>query len=585
MGITATIWRTFRNYRMYLAVLVLLGFVSAVLEGIGINAAVPLLSFLLGVQSGPTDTISQFIQGLFAFAHVPFTFRYLIIFILGLFVVRAVATTLFGYIRGWISADFFAHESRSMVGRVLHASWPYLLSQKLGTLQNVLVRDVQRTSNLLEVTSQVIQSFSGFLMYLLVAVNISPTTTGGVVIGGAILLFIARPFLARIQDTGESMADTEKQINKFLSEQIIGMKTLKATGVEDAALSYGYQFIGSLRSLQMRLALIRSVSASLFQPFTVAFIAMVFLLSYKSPGFSAVAFIATLYLIQKMFVYLESGQAALHQVSELVPYAQSVMRFKQVLGENHEAHPKSTEPFAFEREIAFEGVGLEYHPGEPAVRDINLVLKRGHMVALIGPSGAGKTTIADLLLRLFEPTEGRIVVDGVPANDITLAGWRTRMGYVSQDVFLFNGTIADNIRFYRDLSAEDIEAAAKQANIYDFVMSLKDGFNTVVGDRGVLLSGGQRQRVALARSLAGKPDVLVLDEATSALDQESERAIQDAIRNLHGQVAVFVIAHRLSTIEHADTIAVVEGGRITEMGSPKELRTKPNSYFARHSAA
>jgi len=586
MSITAlrVIWRTFANYRRHITVLVVLGFLGALLEGVGINAAVPLLSFLLGAQAGPTDTISQLIENFFAFIHVPFTFRYLIIFILGLFAARAVSTTLFGYIRGWISADFLASESRTMQRQVLKASWPYLLGQKMGTLQNVLIRDVQQSTGLLEVTSQVIQSFSGFLMYLLVAVNISPATTLAVVVGGGALLLVVRPFLGRIQRVGEATADTEKQYNKFIGEQIIGMKTLKAAGAEDAALHHGDSVIRALRQLQMRLALIKSLSTSLFQPFTVAFIAVVFTISYASPGFNAVGFIATLYLIQKMFTYLESGQGALHNISQLIPYAQSIANYKKILGEHREDKHVRGARFDFKDGITFKGVSLAYSAGEPAVQDINLTLKRGAMFALIGPSGAGKTTIADLLLRLFEPTQGSITVDGVAASEISLVDWRAHMGYVSQDVFLFNGSIEDNIRFYRDdMTKKDVEEAAKQANIYDYIMSLEDGFDTTVGDRGMMLSGGQRQRVALARALAGKPDVLVLDEATSALDTESERAIQEAIRNLHGRVAVFVIAHRLSTVEHADTIAVVEAGRLTEVGNPRELRKDPRSYFAKHS--
>ncbi len=580
-----TIWSTFRNYRKYLAVLVILGFLGAILDGVGINAAVPLLSFLLGTQAVPDDFVSQTIQGLFGLLHVPFNFRYLIVFILTLFMLRAISLIFFGYIRGWIRADFFAAESRDLQHRVLKAGWPYLLGQKMGTLQNVMVRDIQRTADLLDTTSQVIQSFSGFLMYLLVAINISPATTVITVAGGAVLLAAVQPFLTRIVRTGRQVADMEKQINKFLSEQIIGMKTLKAMGVEDAALAFGRGLVNTLRRLQVRLSFIRSLATALFQPFTVVFIAAVFAVSYSSPNFSAVAFIATLYLIQKMFTYLQSGQVSLHSLGELVPYAESVATYKVALVEHREEPRDGGKPFVFKDILTFENISLAYTPGEPAVRDINLALKRGQMLALVGPSGSGKTSLADLLLRLFEPTGGRITVDRVPAGDITLADWRAHIGYVSQDVFLFNGTVEENIRFFRDnLTQADIEAAAKQANIYDFIMSLPGGFAAHVGDRGVTLSGGQRQRIALARVLAGRPDVLVLDEATSALDTESERAIQEAIRNLHGTVAVFVIAHRLSTVEHADTIAVIEDGRITELGAPEELRKNPGSYFAKHSA-
>ncbi len=233
-----------------------------------------------------------------------------------------------------------------------------------------------------------------------------------------------------------------------------------------------------------------------------------------------------------------------------------------------------------------EGLRLSYTNGEEVLRGVNFVVRPGEMLAVIGPSGAGKTSLVDIVLRLFKPKAGHLTLDGSSSEEISLKSWRSHFAYVSQDPFLFNGTIEENIRFYRDgISRESIEEAAKQANIFDFVSGLPNGFETEVGDRGIMLSGGQRQRVVLARALAGAPAVLVLDEATSALDSDSERLIQESIRNLHGKVAVLVIAHRLSTIESADHIIVLENGQITEEGSPEELLRNPESYFARHYTA
>ena len=186
-------------------------------------------------------------------------------------------------------------------------------------------------------------------------------------------------------------------------------------------------------------------------------------------------------------------------------------------------------------------------------------------------------------MRLFHPTEGTVYLDGLSADDIDVTEWRKHFGYVAQDVFLFNGTIEENIRFYRsELSLDDITEAAKQANIYDFIIGLPDGFQTFTGDNGVMLSGGQRQRIALARALAGHPALLILDEATSALDSSSEKLIQESIHALHGNVTVFIIAHRLSTIEHADRLLVLNHGKIIEEGTPSELLSRTGSYFSKH---
>lgn len=581
----AIIWRTFKKYRLHMVALVVLGFLGAILEGIGINAAVPLLSFLLDAQSTPLDSVTQVLRSVFEFVGVPFTFRFLLGFIVVLFLSRAVALAVFGYLRGWIIADFLYHETGAIMSKLFASSWPFLLQQKLGVVHSTMVRDLQRTSTLLGSVSQAIQSFTGFFIYLLLALNISPMMTLFTLIGGGVLLLVVRPFLSRTRRAGEEMSGTEKHLSQFITEHTLGMKSLKASGLQARALSAGDKLLALLRRLQIRLALVSSLSGSLFQPFTILFIIGLFAVTYQAPGFNLVSFAATLYLIQKIFTYLESGQSALHIISELVPYAQQTITFKHELSVNKEEKQPGQKPFVFNDALEFKDVSLAYQEGERILSDLAFKIEAGKTTALIGPSGGGKTSIADLMLRLFEPTQGHITLDGVPAKEVSLGEWRNAIGYVSQDIFLFNGTIEDNIRFYRpELTQEGIEEAARQANIYDFIMSLPEGFKTSTGDRGVMLSGGQRQRVVLARALVGRPKVLVLDEATSALDQESEQLIQASIKNLHGKVTVFVIAHRLSTVENADHIIVLERGQIAEQGSPDELRAKPGSYFAKHSA-
>ncbi len=581
-GTLRLIWSVFDRYRWHFAVLVCLGVLSATLEGVGINAAIPLISFFMGGGTPGTDIISQGISHVFAFLHLPFSFRYLLIFILILFMLRAVAVTIFSYVRGWVAVDFLSEESQDMLRRTLLASWPYLLKQKIGTIQNTLVRDIQRTSNLFEVTGQVIQSFSGFCMYLFVAINISPTMTLFTLVGGAVLLLIVRPLLLKSRRMGDAIAETEKGYAQFLTEHIMGMKVLKTAGADRAAIKNGNQRMSRLRDLSLRQVLVRSVSGSLFQPFSLIFVVVLFVISYRSPGFSVAAFAATLYLIQKIFTYLESGQNALHGITELLPYAQNVQKFKKEFGDNREVGVEGTKDFVFKAQLVFDRVSFAYATDAPILSEVSFTLKQGQTLALIGQSGAGKTTTADLLLRLFKPSGGTIMLDGVSISDIAMQKWRAAIGYVAQEVFLFNGTIEENIRFYRNnLTNEDIIAAAKQANIFDFISKLPEGFETVVGDRGVLLSGGQRQRIALARALVHKPQLLILDEATSSLDSESEKLIQEAIHRLRGSVSVFIIAHRLSTIENADTIVVLEKGKVIEVGSPKELLSDPHSYYAK----
>ena len=581
LGNLAVLWRTFKDYRWHIAVLTLFGFISAFLEGVGINAVIPLMSFFTGGGGAATDTITKTIQGFFAFFSIPFKFRYLLGFIFGLFILRAISVVIFSYIRGWISADFLGKESGNVLQRALMVSWSFSLKQKLGTMHNTLVRDIQQTGALLDAVAQIAQSFSGFLMYLLVAINISPTMTFYAIGGGAILVFLLRPLLRRSQRIGEQAAGVEKQFAQFLSEHIIGMKAVKAAGVERAAIEDGDRHIQTLRSLSIRQAFMRSINTSFFQPFSLVIVVVLFLLTYRTPEFSVIAFAASLYLIQKIFAYLESGQAGLQTVGIMVPYAQNIASFKRSL-DLHRESSSGDAPFAFTKELAFNNVSFAYDEGKPVLDNVSFSIRAGETVGLVGPSGAGKTSVADLLLRLFKPNAGALLLDGVPSESIALPEWRTHIGYVSQDVFLLNSSIEENIRFYNEtLTAKDIENAAKQANIYDFITGLPDGFKTVTGDRGVMLSGGQRQRIALARALAAKPALLILDEATSALDHESEKLIHESIHALRGTVTVFIIAHRPSTVAEADTILVLSHGRIVEQGAPQKLLQNDDSYFSK----
>jgi len=216
------------------------------------------------------------------------------------------------------------------------------------------------------------------------------------------------------------------------------------------------------------------------------------------------------------------------------------------------------------------------------INHVSFRLERGRMMGIVGPSGGGKTTIVDLVLRFFHPDSGAILLDGVNIREISLSDWRRSIAYVSQDIFLLNDTIANNIRFYDDTITDlDMIRVARMASIYEFIESCLKGFETPVGERGILLSAGQRQRVVIARALARNPELLILDEATSALDNESEAQIQKVIENLKGRVTILVIAHRLALIASADTVLILEKGTIVEQGNPQRLLANPDSAFSK----
>ena len=230
------------------------------------------------------------------------------------------------------------------------------------------------------------------------------------------------------------------------------------------------------------------------------------------------------------------------------------------------------EPARFEREIVFDRVTFRYGDDEPVLADVSFTLPKGRVVALVGPSGAGKTTLADLLPRFHDPTGGRILMDGVPLTRLTRRSLRGLMGVVSQDTVLLNDTVRRNIAYGSpNATLQQVEAAAAAANAGGFISGLPLGYDTMLGERGTRLSGGQRQRIAIARALLRDPPILILDEATSALDTESERLVQQAIDRLMHHRTVLVIAHRLATVRDADEIVVLDAGRVVQRGSHAEL--------------
>ena len=231
--------------------------------------------------------------------------------------------------------------------------------------------------------------------------------------------------------------------------------------------------------------------------------------------------------------------------------------------------------------VSFKDVSFSYEPGgEQVLKNINLKVKPAQIVAIVGPSGVGKTTLVNLIPRFFDPTGGTIEIDGIKINDVDLRSLRAQIGLVPQETFLFGGTIRENIAYGRpNAKTVDIEKAAKAAYAHDFIKSLPEGYDTASGERGVKLSAGQRQRIAIARALLKDPRILILDEATSALDTESEHEVQDALDILMKGRTTFVIAHRLSTIQNADRILVLNEGKIIEDGSHKELLAKKQMYY------
>lgn len=271
--------------------------------------------------------------------------------------------------------------------------------------------------------------------------------------------------------------------------------------------------------------------------------------------------------ISSAFADFRRGEAAMDRIREFL-----------AIEDNVEDSADALPVEGFTRDIHFHDVSFAYSDAN-VLSHVDLTVPKGKTVALVGPSGAGKSTLADLLMRFYDVSGGEILLDGVPVSRYRVADYRRLFALVSQDVMLFHDTIYNNITLGCPATMAEVEEAAKAANIYDFVMSLPDGFHHVVGDRGVALSGGQRQRVSIARAVLRKAPVLVLDEATSAMDTESEMLVRQSVEALSKQHTVVMIAHRLSTVQHADCICVLDGGCVVEQGTHEELMARKGAYY------
>lgn len=570
--------RAFGRYKWQIVVLTALGFMSGLLEGIGINAVIPLFSFIAGGDQG-NDFVSQAIRKVFAYAHLDFNLMYLLLFICSMFILKAAALAIFSYIQIKINTDYEEQTRNELFRATLESGWSYLLKQKLGHLEMILMNDVTRGAHMFKLISAFIMTTTGLIMYIAVALNISVAITLITLILGSVFFFLFKPLMYRTRMAAHKTAAMNKDVNHYVSENILGMKTVKAMFVGDRVVQKGAEYFARLKELNVVVFLLSSISSILVQPVSLIFICVVFFVSYQSPDFNFAVLAATMYLIQRIFQHIQQFQGNLHAMNEAVPYLKSVLGHQDCSIEAVEVDSGRTR-FSFEHTLEFKDVSFAYEKGQDVLQGVNFSIRKGEMVGLIGRSGAGKTTIIDLLLRLFNPIRGAIMLDGKDLSEISIHEWRKNVGYVSQDIFLMNDTITNNIKFYDStLTLEDIEKAAKMANIYEFITKCPKGFETIIGERGVMLSAGQRQRIIIARVLARNPKILILDEATSALDNESEAKIQKVIENLKGKVTVLAVAHRLSTLRNSGRLIVLDNGKIIEQGSPQDLLKEKESYF------
>jgi len=468
---------------------------------------------------------------------------------------------------------------------IMRRSAAFFSKHTTGTLLSAIINDIERVQYAMStVLAEFLQQFFTFLSVAAVVVVLGGQLAWVLLLFVPVIIYSSRKIGSRVRSTTRQGQDKLAEIQNILHETITGNRIVKAFNSEKWEIS---RFRGAARRLfraNLRSVAATAISSPLMDIVGSVGIALLLLLgrgriahNQMTPGVF-VAFITAVFSlynpVRKFALFNNNFQQALGASSE-------IFKFMDVEDDVREK-PHARRLPAFSQTVRFDHVSFTYgSEGEDArvLHDINLDVRRGEVVAIVGSSGSGKSTLVHLIPRFFDPSEGRLLIDGHDVRDVTLASLRQQVGIVTQETVLFNDTVRNNIAYGQpNVSLKEVEAAARAALAHDFIRALPAGYDEVIGERGVRLSGGERQRIAIARALLKNAPILILDEATSALDSESEALVQSALHNLMSGRTVFVIAHRLSTVRRADRIVVIENGAIADIGAHEELMTKLGTY-------
>ncbi|WP_284616841.1 lipid A export permease/ATP-binding protein MsbA [Aquabacterium humicola] len=504
--------------------------------------------------------------------------------IVGLFTVRGVAGFVAQLGLSWSAQRALQQLRQQLFDRVLTAEPAMFGLRSTSQLTNTLVYEAQTGATLLvsALLTTVRDSFAlvallGYLFWL----NWKLTLFVAVLFPAvAWVMRVVGKRLHRLTREGQTAVD---ELAYVVEENALAWRIVRMHGAQPAQAGRFERHAVQLRRVLLKIAAAGGAITPLTQVFAaLALSAVVTLALWQSQASgssvgSFVAFVTTMLMLVAPIKHLSDVSA------QLTRGLVAIERGLELMDQSPPERGGTHDPGRAAGDISLQGIGLRYRDDQsPALDGLDLAIHRGETVALVGPSGAGKTTLINLLPRFVEPTAGRILLDGVPLPDWQVDALRRQFALVSQDVVLFNDSVLHNIALGQDVDRAKARAALKGANLLDFVDGLPQGLDSLVGHNGSQLSGGQRQRLAIARALYKDAPILILDEATSALDSESERAVQEALDQLMRGRTTIVIAHRLSTIEHADRIVVLDAGRVVEQGPHAELLARGGIYARLH---
>jgi subfamily B ATP-binding cassette protein MsbA len=578
------IYRRYIGRRIYLVFV--LAVVTALAQGFGITLLLPLLR--ASQSSGPAEdmgTAEQVLYDLLGWMGIADSMIGILVFIAIVFIGKGALQFAKGGYQGYLQSQLLRELKRGLFDHYSSMDYRHYIRQNTGHFINVINQQVDRFyqsfDNFVSFLSQIITTLSYFAFAFAITWQFSLMTVG---LGGG-LLFLFKYLNSYVRRLSRRSSEELSHLNKLLVQTLQAFKYIAST---DQVKHLRSNIVGSIRRLtgyMFRQNIANSFTNSIKEPISVLLIVCVIAIQVGVLQEPVTPIFVALLLFHRGMQAVISIQSGWQNTMVQIGAVEMVHEeFESVRARQEENGSYSLN--ALNEEIEFQNVSFSYSADDgEALRDVTLTIPANTTVALVGESGAGKSTLVDMLTLMLKPDQGEVRVDGISGSEIDLSSWRSQIGYVSQETVVFDDTIANNVSLWRGNIENDpalrerVVDAAQRAHADHFIRDLPDGYQTVVGDRGVRLSGGQRQRLFIARELFKQPNLLILDEATSALDTESERYIQESIDALKGEMTVVIIAHRLSTIKNVDYVYVMDEGRVVEDGPYHELRTREQSRF------
>jgi subfamily B ATP-binding cassette protein MsbA len=576
------------RYPGWICLAILLGFSSALFNGVSTTLIVPVvLGFLgkgdIGLNGGPP--IIQKILSLFDSDEGSYSLLIMVVTVLMAIVLKNLAVYINSIVSANLSRKLTNEIRKEAIRLLLEIDLYYFSRTKIGDIINIIGNEVGRAAISIRMAINIFTTSITILIFACILISISWKLTLASTFLLILVAGINQFLINRAKKFGQVLSDQSRTYSTTLLEILTGIRLIKAISNEE----YEYKLIEQSIHAWERADQQSQANYDAIGPInevvgTLAILAIVFLgraFFWQQIESILTVLLIYLYVLFRLLPIVSQLNAQRSNFANVAPSTKIVADFlrrddKPFMANGQSLYTK------LEQGIRIENVSFAY-PGHDGLvlNGVDLWIPKGTTLALVGASGAGKSTLADLLPRFYDPVEGRIAIDGEDLREFNIRSLRRAMGIVSQDTFLFNNSVRYNIAYgLEHVTEEEVIQAAKRANAYEFIVQLPKGFDTTIGDRGVLLSGGQRQRLAIARALLRDPDILILDEATSALDTVSERLVQQAINELCRDRTTVVIAHRLSTVQKADQIAVLDKGQVVEIGTHEEL-LKKGGYYTR----